>query len=95
MHITEISLILLYLWWARGDMKKQELGKESDGVMQGLEVWASAVRERVWGLCGFWGPQDQQRRVQWGASISLKRENGQDLSAFCRNEFQVGKISVL
>ena len=36
-------------------MKKQELGKESEGATQGL-AWASAARERVWGLCGFGEP---------------------------------------
>ena len=43
------------MWWAKGEMKKQELGKESEGATQGL-AWASAARERVWGLCGFGEP---------------------------------------
>lgn len=46
-------------------MENQELGKESEGAMQGLEAWACAARER--GLCGFRGPH-------WASKGESRRE---------------------
>lgn len=38
---------------------------------------------------------DQQRRVLEGGGINVKGKDRQDLCAFYRNDFKVGRLSVL